>query len=415
MKGYIISIDQEKAFDRVDRQFLFDVFDKMNFGPLFLRWIKALYNQSESCVLVNGYMTRFFKTTRGVRQGCSTSSEFYEIFQEPMVESIRQNEHIKGIPLPGTKQVALASLYADDNTYFIRNLLSLFHLFDTFSKFEAATGARVKPEKTKGLCLGGAKPLLEKNIHIEWVNDIGLESLGIRFFTNPKETIKHNWTILVPKLEKFIARTKHRKLSLKGKITNLNMAGLAKFWYCATVLPFPFELRSQVEDLIFQDLWSTFYDNIHTTHTLQDGGAHTERTNEPISRHTLYLPRERGGLAVLDPEVQSLALRSKYIGPITDPKATAKWVFLARYWVGFPLGALHPDWSFLRANSLPKSDRPAYPVWYEDCLQLARDIPDFNKLPTITHIHCTEFIKLWKHEPRAPVDWRKFANYVHPD
>ena len=57
MKGYIISIDQEKAFDRVDRHFLFDVFEKMNFGPLFSRWIKALYNQSESCVLVNGHMT----------------------------------------------------------------------------------------------------------------------------------------------------------------------------------------------------------------------------------------------------------------------------------------------------------------------------------------------------------------------
>ena len=118
---------------------------------------------------------------------------------------------------------------------------------------------------------------------------------------------------------------------------------------------------------------------------------------------------------MLDPEVQSTALRSKCIGQIVDPKAPAKWVFLARYWVGFSVGALHPDWSFLRVNSLPKSDRPAYPLWYEDCLQLARDIPDFNKIPMITHIHRTESIKLWKHGPRAPEDWRDSANYVHPD
>ena len=64
-------------------------------------------------------------------------------------ESIRQNEHIKGIPLPGTREVALAFLYADDITYFNLNLLSLFHLFSTFSKFEAAIGERVKPAKTK--------------------------------------------------------------------------------------------------------------------------------------------------------------------------------------------------------------------------------------------------------------------------
>lgn len=414
MKGYIISIDQEKAFDTVDRQFLYDVFNKLNFGPNFLRWIKALYNHSESCVLVNGYMTRFFETTRGVRQGCSTSSEYYDVFQEPMVETIRQNEHINGIPLPGTKEEALASLYADDNTYFILNLLSLLHLFHTFSNFEAATGARVKPSKTKGLCLGGAKPLLENNIHIEWVNDTGLQSLGIIFFTDIERTSDKNWSILIPELEKFITRTKHRKLSLKGKITNLNMAGLAKFWYCASVLPFRQELRSQVEDLIFQDLWSTFYDNIHTSHKIQDGQI-TKKTNEPICRDTLFLPRERGGLAVLDPEVQSLALRSKFIGHIVDPKATAKWVFLARYWVGFPLGALHPDWSFLRANSLPKSDKPAYPPWYEDCLRLARTIPKFNELPMITSVHRNELIKLWEHKPRAPEHWQKSANYIHPD
>ena len=90
----------------------------------------------------------------------------YDIFQEPMVANIRQNEHIKGIPLPGTKEVALASFYADDNTYFILNLLFIFHLSSTFSKFESATRARVKPAKTKSLCLGGPKPLLEKNIHI---------------------------------------------------------------------------------------------------------------------------------------------------------------------------------------------------------------------------------------------------------
>ena len=295
IKGYIISIDQEKAFDRVDRQFLYDVFKTMNFGPNFLRWVQVLYNESESCVLVNGYMTRFFKTTRGVRQGCSTSSEFYDMFEEPMVEHIRANEHIEGIPLPGTNTEALANLYADDNNYFIRKLKALFHLFHTFDKFEKATGAHVKPSKTKGLCLGGAKPFFEENIHIEWVNDSGLDMLGVTFFTDIEKTIAHNWTKVIDKLEQFTRRTKNRKLSLKGKALNLNMVGLGKFWYLATVFPLPPTQQKLAEDIIFQYFWSTLHDSTQqplnsSPHTSQD----SKRVNEPIARQTMYLPKDRG-------------------------------------------------------------------------------------------------------------------------
>ena len=64
-RGYIVTLDQEKAFDRLDRDFLFQIMKKMNFGSVFISWIKTLYQDTQSSVLVNGHVSMRFPVTRG--------------------------------------------------------------------------------------------------------------------------------------------------------------------------------------------------------------------------------------------------------------------------------------------------------------------------------------------------------------
>ena len=66
----ILSLDQEKAFDRVDWGFLRSTLVCMDFGPSFISWVELFYAGVQSAVKVNGFVTLFFCLSRGVRQGC---------------------------------------------------------------------------------------------------------------------------------------------------------------------------------------------------------------------------------------------------------------------------------------------------------------------------------------------------------
>ena len=56
----IISLDQEKAFDRVDWRFMRATLSKMGFGSSFIRWVDLFYTGVQSAVIVNGYLLGLF-------------------------------------------------------------------------------------------------------------------------------------------------------------------------------------------------------------------------------------------------------------------------------------------------------------------------------------------------------------------
>ena len=69
----LISLDQTKAFDRVNHVFLFRVLSAFGFGPSFIKWVRLLYTDCSSQVLVNGFLSEQFPISRSVRQGCGLS------------------------------------------------------------------------------------------------------------------------------------------------------------------------------------------------------------------------------------------------------------------------------------------------------------------------------------------------------
>ena len=108
-KGILTTIDFEKAFDSINRSFLFRTLEVFGFGASFITWIKTFYNDISSCVINNGFITPFFQVKRGVRQGDPLSPYLFIIALETLAIYIRNNNQIRGI-LRSTKQKRLSWL-----------------------------------------------------------------------------------------------------------------------------------------------------------------------------------------------------------------------------------------------------------------------------------------------------------------
>ena len=73
----LISLDQSKAFDRVDHRFLATVLETAGFKLEFRRGISMMYHNPQAVVLVNGRRSRVFAIERSVRLGCPLSPLLY--------------------------------------------------------------------------------------------------------------------------------------------------------------------------------------------------------------------------------------------------------------------------------------------------------------------------------------------------
>ena len=73
IKFYLSQIDQEKAFDKVDHDFLYKTMEKMGFWNTFIKFIQILYKNNTSIIINNGFVSPLVHLRRGLKQGCPLS------------------------------------------------------------------------------------------------------------------------------------------------------------------------------------------------------------------------------------------------------------------------------------------------------------------------------------------------------
>ena len=81
---------------------LVDVFDcqvvleKFGFDDNFIRWVKILHDNMESCVMNDGFSTGYFKLQRGTRQGDPLASYLFILSIEVLATMVRNDTNIEG-------------------------------------------------------------------------------------------------------------------------------------------------------------------------------------------------------------------------------------------------------------------------------------------------------------------------------
>ena len=93
----IISIDTEKAFDKIQHQFLIKTLQKMGIEGTDLNIVKAMYDKPTANIILNGEKLKAFPLRSGIKQGCPLSLLLFNIALEFLAIVIREEKEIKGV------------------------------------------------------------------------------------------------------------------------------------------------------------------------------------------------------------------------------------------------------------------------------------------------------------------------------
>ena len=291
----LISLDQPKAFDRVDHRFLASVLETAGFKPEFRRWISMMIPQPSG----SGAGER--KAFGGDRDraiglaGLPPVSSSLVLALEPLLCSRRDegtSPALRGIPFVG-RLAARVSTFADDVTVFVSRLQDIEAVKEAVVEYERIAGAKVNFDKSEGLRLGAWRGSNTLPGPFRW-SDGPIRILGVWFGHDLQ--LERNWSEVHAKVNAQVGIWLSRRLSLKGRVEACAAYVFPLILYRLAVLPLPKAHRLALQRSLSRLLW---------------GGA------RPMVRRQVCIQRTRnGGLGMPDLESHWLAERLAYLGRV---------------------------------------------------------------------------------------------------
>ena len=220
--GLILLIDFQIAFDSLSWNYITESLRTLNFGENFIKWIKIFQKNSNSRIVLNGYLSDPFLLERGCRQGDPVSPYLFIICSEFLTLAIKESVDVEGLTVLNKEHKA--SQYADDTSLFLksneenlRNALSILRWFYTKS------GLKINMSKTKVIRIG---PIRETDCrfcrenNLDWVSQ--LTALGIHYdVLNMSNITKDNIELKLNEMSKLMQAWSCRNITPLGRITVL--------------------------------------------------------------------------------------------------------------------------------------------------------------------------------------------------
>ena len=246
---FIVGFDQKRAFDFIDREYVWSVLQKYGFPQEFIDYIKLLYADSRVAVKVNGGQTEYIKLSSGLKQGCPLSAALYVISISPLLNRIKKDLRLSGVKLH--RVLLKVSAYADDVTCNIKNQRELDIVRSLFHRYEQASGARLNDSKTECIWIGSEseRPSLSIPVGKE------MRILGIHF--SNQDFVQKNWQRKEDEIKEEIDKWKNRVFDYNSKINIIKTFILPKLMFLANILPPPANCMVKINKMCVSFIWGS--------------------------------------------------------------------------------------------------------------------------------------------------------------
>uniref|UniRef100_A0A8C5MI47 Reverse transcriptase domain-containing protein n=1 Tax=Leptobrachium leishanense TaxID=445787 RepID=A0A8C5MI47_9ANUR len=319
----LLSTDAEKAFDRVQWDFMFLVLRGLGVGPFFLQYLKALYDEPTARVRVNGALSPPIVVRNGTRQGCPLSPLLFALTLEPLLVAIRNHPEITGIR--GHASEHRLSAYADDLLFFLTDIdTSLPAVMSVLEAYGLVAGLKINHDKSEflGVCL---EPAALESIRTSYPFrhcPTSLRYLGTWLATSTNRLLDLNFNGMLRTFHSDLSEWTSKYVSWLGRVAVLKMNLLPRLLYLFHTLPIAipssFFLMLRKEFLSF--VWP--------------------KGRPRVGMAVLCRPKTRGGLALPDMKRYYTACHLLRIIDWSASNSDKRWLDLERTLSAYPLWAV---------------------------------------------------------------------------
>ncbi|KAL3682679.1 hypothetical protein R1sor_000701 [Riccia sorocarpa] len=299
-----LSLDLEKAFDKLDQDFLWEVLLKLDFSQGFISRVQALLHDAETRILINGDLLPAFTVGRGVRQGCPLSPLLFALASVPLIHLLRHQNNIgaiKPVKLDNNLVLSCVCLADDTAVYTEMNETSVRNVFSAFSLLGRASGEKINVSKSRLLLIG------RKLNPPPW-----LFSLGVQIVP-PDQTTRYLGAQLVT-LSRGVDNGFHIRASItkkaqassspllpfESRTIALKHAIFAPTVYCMLTSKLKMGTLKEIDSILRDFIWAK--------------GVGGRKGKAFVAWDQIVLPRQMGGLGIFELLLfqQSLLCRSIY-------------------------------------------------------------------------------------------------------
>ena len=188
-KLYLGFLDIEKAYDRVSREMLCKVLEKVGLSEKIVNIVRSMYQNTRAKYRLGNIETEWVRSERGVRQGCILSPTLFSLYTEEL--AVRMRRINAGVKV-GTDKLGLL-LYADDVVVMSESANELQSLLDIVGQYGRDFGVRFSSEKSKVMIVNRSQ-----DVNITWrLGENELEQtceykyLGVCMSVDGCEKMKH--------------------------------------------------------------------------------------------------------------------------------------------------------------------------------------------------------------------------------
>ena len=304
--GIVVSMDYEKCFDRIEKTAIIGSLNYFGFSEKMITLAKIFYNGTSACVFNNGFVSREFKVTRGIKQEAPNSPYYFLLCAEVLAILLRNNKVIEGFPMREFNK--LFGQYADDMDLYCKNTTANLKEIDrVMLEFCNNTGLKINYDKMTVFHIGSAQ---HANAQVYTIKGMVIEkekinTLGVWITKKKESIISVNYSEIINKANAILHNWQNRQLSLHGKVSVINSLIGSLFVYHMYVLPsIPESMVKKLKVICQEFIWNG--------------------RKPKISLAKLQCNKQCGGLGLVNFRIKDVALKScwiKYI--VNDPYLSA--------------------------------------------------------------------------------------------